>query len=67
MLLSPGYLEDMLELEQLIDNIHDDRKIVQECREYRGLIVRDLALFLESLVVDLDRIRLEYMYGPYYN
>ena len=67
MLLSPGHLEDMLELERLKDKIHDDRKIVLECREYRGLIVRDLALFLESLMVDLDRIRLEYIYGPYYN
>ena len=56
-----------LKLGKLVDKIKDDRKTLEEYREYRTLIVRDLVLFLESLMVDLDRMRLEDIYGPYYN
>lgn len=50
----------------MIDEI-DARRIIEEYSTYRALIVNDLKLFLDSLMVDLDRIRLAYKYGPSYN
>jgi hypothetical protein len=40
---------------------------MEEHRAYRGLIIKDFKLFLNSLRADLDMIMIEYKYGPYYN
>jgi hypothetical protein len=51
----------------LIDERRGSRIIAEEYKAYRELIIKDVEFFLDSLIIEFEKMRLEQKYGSHYN